>query len=104
MLLLAAPSADATLPGPNGKIAFQSNRSGTQNDIWTMNADGSGQTRVTAGTGVEVQPAWSPDGRDIAYVREGNGMIVVIDANGNDPFVVTPLASDRRRPSWRPDG
>ena len=104
LALATAMPAHATLPGPNGKIAFQSNRAGTQQDIWTMNADGTGQTRVTTGTGVEVQPAWSPDGRDIAYVRQGNGMIVVIDANGNDPFVVTPVASDRRHPSWRPDG
>lgn len=54
MLLLAIallggtpiPSATAAYPGANGKIAFESDRSGN-NDIWVMNADGSTPIQLT---------------------------------------------------------
>ena len=45
VLPLAAPAA-AALPGKNGKIAFSAFRNGNM-DIFTVNFDGSGQTRLT---------------------------------------------------------
>ena len=72
-------------------------------DIWTMNADGSGQTNVTASTAGETSPAWSPDGTKIAYVRSETGRIFVMDADGTDPVELTSGTSDAA-PSWSPDG
>ena len=60
--LLLPSSAHATFPGANGKIAFE--RSG---DIWTMNADGSGQVNLTNTSAPELDPAWSPDGSKIVF-------------------------------------
>jgi hypothetical protein len=40
----------AAFPGANGKIAFQSDRDGATYEIYKMNADGSGQTRLTNNT------------------------------------------------------
>lgn len=45
----------------NGKIAFVSQRDG-RNQIYKMNADGTGQTRLTNNAASDVSPTWSPDG------------------------------------------
>lgn len=47
---------------PDGsKIVFMSDRDGNH-EIYSMNADGSGQTRLTNSPGRDEFPAWSPDG------------------------------------------
>ena len=50
--------------------------------IYVMNADGSGQRRLTHGGS---QPRWSPDGRKIAFVskRDGHADIYVMNADGS---------------------
>lgn len=55
---------------PNGqKIVYESNQSG-QFAIWVMNADGSGQTQLTAAPGFDdFLPSWSPDGQRIVFSR-----------------------------------
>ena len=42
-------------------IAFMSDRDGTF-DIYVMNADGTGQTRLTDNLAWDESPSWSPDG------------------------------------------
>src|SRR5437899_2073196 len=49
-----------------GKIAFTSNRDGNV-EIYVMNADGTGVTRLTNSVGYDQDPAWSPDGTQIAF-------------------------------------
>jgi len=52
---------------PNGtKVVFQSTRDG-QPEIYVMNADGSGQTRLTNNPAWDTAPAWSPDGTKIIF-------------------------------------
>ena len=50
-----------------------------------MNADGSGVTRLTYNDAFDGYPAWSPDGRRIAFdsQRDGNREIYVMDADGS---------------------
>ncbi len=103
--------AHATLPGPNGKIAFSSDRNGTK-DIWVMNPDGSGQALVRsdgADDFYEPYPAWSPGGRDIAFMREWRpfnhqGNIFVMRFDGSDLRQVTDGFDYHYGPAWSPAG
>src|SRR5262249_20459202 len=79
---------------PGGQhIAFVSTRAG-QAQIYVMNADGSGQRRLTNPPGsantspsVNYGPAWSPDGQHLAFVstRDGNAEIYVMNPDGSHP-------------------
>jgi Tol biopolymer transport system component len=53
-------------------------------DIYLVNADGDGMRRLTSSPAWDVFPAWSPDGRKIAFDsdRMGNFDIWVIEVEG----------------------
>jgi hypothetical protein len=55
-----------------------------------------------------AEPAWSPDGRRLAYVAPGSGGasdLFVIDADGtNDGQITWTEGVDETSPSWSPDG
>jgi Tol biopolymer transport system component len=50
-----------------------------------MNADGSGQRNLTRNPAFDNDPAWSPDGRRLAFVsnREGSYRVYVMNADGS---------------------
>src|SRR3972149_10588297 len=55
------------------RLAFVSLRSG-EVQIYSVGADGQGERRLTGPSGESVIPVWSPDGRQIAFVkRQGEG-------------------------------
>lgn len=100
--LLIPGEARATFPGDNGLIAFHSESMG---GIYTIRPDGS-RRRKLARDGFE--PAWSPDGRRIAYVRlpaSGNSQLVIMRANGRGKRIVgRGLGPVLWEPAWSPDG
>ncbi len=90
-----------TVPGRNGKIAFSSSLSSRDrnSEIYTMEADGSNVTRLTLDPRNDIEPAWSPDGRKIAFVRsevsystDRPGEIYVMNADGSDQRRLTELS------------
>jgi hypothetical protein len=95
-------------PGPSGRIAFTSNRDGLD-QIFVMNSDGSGQTRLTNDSAQDWGPDWSPDGSEIAFTsnRAVVGVdIYVINADGSGQTRVTdnPATYWDDGPAWSPDG
>src|SRR5437660_277310 len=85
-LVLAPGQLAAATKRLNGKIAFNTNRDGNE-EIYVMNPDGTGQTRLTNDAASDVGPAWSPDGLKIAFNRGFD--IFVMDADGSSPTRLT---------------
>jgi len=114
-----AMPTNAAFPGTNGKIAFARYPRGSApyEEIYTVNPDGTGQTRLTFRAFGQVRssvaPAVSPDGTKIAFHRYTLGTggaddvsdIVIIEASSGaelDSFAA-PADSHYAWPSWSPD-
>lgn len=71
-----------------------------------MNADGTGQTRLTNSPGGDTSPAWSPDGSRIAFDsdRTGNFDIYVMNAEGTGTTRIAGTSANDADPVWSPDG
>ena len=67
----------------DSKIAFHSDRDGAD-EIFVMNADGTGVTQLTDNDDGDWDPAWSPNGMKIAFEsdRDGNNEIFVMNLDG----------------------
>jgi dipeptidyl aminopeptidase/acylaminoacyl peptidase len=105
LMVLAAVPAHATLPGHNGRIAFQSPRTGDL-EIYSMNPDGSDVRRLTSSPGDDRVPAWSADGRKIAFAsdRAGAREIFVMNVDGSGVAQLTHNGEYSFSPAWSPDG
>ncbi len=75
-------------------------------NIYVMSAGGSGVRRLTSGPANEAAPAWSFDGRWIAYSssRSGKSDIWKMRADGSGKKRLTRTAALEDVPDWSPDG
>ena len=90
-----------------GKIAFYSKRDGNP-EIYTMDADGGNQTRLTFNEAGDGWPTWSPNGQQIVFHSyqhgETNPDIYVMDADGSNLRNLTRHPAFDATPHWHPDG
>lgn len=86
------------------RIAFSSDRDGVSH-IYVMNADGSGQTRLTNAEGGDGGPTWSPDGARIAFHRSTSiEQVYVMNADGSGETCLFGPAETGWHPAWSADG
>jgi Tol biopolymer transport system component len=94
------PSATAD----GGTIAFQA-----VGRVWLQDSEGGVPRRLTpqSFTSLEFAPAWSPDGRSLAFVTwddTGRGHVWKTAAGGGAPERITKDPGDYVDPVWSPDG
>ena len=85
----------------NDAIAYVSDQTGSF-EIVVRALDGSAtETPLTSDGAQNVQPAWSPDGRFIAYHSQRGGGIWIVPSRGGTP---KQIVAEGSRPAWSPDG
>jgi TolB protein len=104
------PSANATFPGGNGRIAFARTAPGHANqNIFTVAASGGAIKRVTRGNTIDFTPSWSPTGARIAFGRlnsTGGLDVFTVRPGGRGLKQIThgPPGTANGEPAWSPDG
>ena len=106
------PTPSPPTPTPTatpGKIAFFTSRDGNP-ELYVMNADGSGLTRLTDNPAIDGNPSgdsapsWSPDGSHIAFtsLRDGNPETYVVNVDGTGLTRLTDNPAADGHPAWSP--
>ncbi len=72
-------------------------------DIYVLALGGGGMQQIAEGG---VQPAWSPNGKRIAFAsnRDGNSEIYVMNADGSDAQRLTNHKAEDLFPAWSSEG
>ncbi len=79
-------------------------------DLYTVPIAGGKATRLIGGNQLDVQPAYSPDGRMIAFIsdRSGSDQLWIANADGSNPVRLSHVETGRQGvgsfPVWTPDG
>ena len=92
---------------PTGRwLAFSSTRHNEAGDIYLQRVDGTAVTQLTNDAERDAYPAFSPDGKTIAFssTRAGNWQIYRMDLDGRNVVQVTGGPTQAIHPSFSPDG
>lgn len=76
------------------------------NQLWVVATDGSSAPRALTAKENASQAAWSPDGRQLAFVRaaDGKAQIFLLSLDGGEAVQLTKFKYGASSPTWSPDG
>lgn len=89
-------------PSPDGEaIAFSA-----KGWLWVMDLESGNAHRVTESGGMDSRPEWSPDSRDIVFIRDSGDElhIVMVDASSGEERVLVDVDVINLDPVFSPDG
>ncbi|MDH4057819.1 MAG: hypothetical protein OEU76_03595, partial [Cyclobacteriaceae bacterium] len=74
--------------------------------LYLVNLMGGDPVQLTFGDKSDGQPTWSPDGRNIAFVRRDGeiSQVWILPLTGGEAYVLTKVKHGASQPSWSPDG
>jgi Tol biopolymer transport system component len=119
LFLASCTSPNPQAPGsPSGSksdvivfSAWQATSSIPNYEIYSMNVDGTGRVNLTNNEANDTYPAYSPDGKQIAFCSNRNGQseLFLMNEDGSNQHLLTNQVSDCGDPSWSvpvwsPDG
>lgn len=87
-------------------VAYAAGPEGAR-DIHRARPDGTGAEALTGSESDDFDPAYSPDGRTLAFVSDRDGGVPrlhVMPAGGGEARLLADLGGPVRRPMWAPDG
>lgn len=92
---------------PDGKsLAVVMSAPGAASDIYRVTLQSSKASALSRNRAIDVGPAWSPDGKRLAFVsdRTGAPQVYVMNADGSNQRRLTFQGSYNTHPAWSPDG
>ncbi len=76
------------------------------NQVWSVATDGSSQPKQLTSKENASQPAWSPDGKQLAFVRAADGktQLFLLPLDGGEAIQLTKFKYGAFNPKWSPNG
>ena len=103
--------SDLTLSPDGATIAFTVTtrdlpKAQSASHIWMMSAGGGAPRQLTLHEKGESAPAFSPDGKQLAFIasRDGTANVYVLSLDGGEARKLTNISTGAADPLWSPDG